>query len=90
MRIIRPAARSIERAILSHILRRISAMQPFETVYVDKIVVACDGTADGGHPRVFLNLSAAGQIECPYCSRLYVLKGKDEAAAPPADTTAHP
>ncbi|HEX4110942.1 MAG TPA: zinc-finger domain-containing protein [Stellaceae bacterium] len=65
-------------------------MQPFETVYVDNIVVACDGTADGGHPRVFLNLSAAGQVECPYCSRLFILKGKGGPAAPPPGTTAHP
>jgi uncharacterized Zn-finger protein len=48
-------------------------MQPFETITVDGPAVACDGTGGvGGHPRVFLNLSAAGQVECPYCSRLFV------------------
>ena len=48
-------------------------MQPFEVIYVPTEVVACDG--DGGvdgHPRVYLNLSAEGRIECPYCSRLFV------------------
>ena len=68
-------------------------MQPFETVYVDKVVVACDGTASGGHPRVFLNLAAAGRIECPYCSRLFILKGQGDAADTPhspTPSTAHP
>jgi len=70
-------------------LRRLSAMQPFETVYVDNVVVACDGTKTGGHPRVFLNLSAAGKIECPYCSRTFILKGA-ESGATPKPSTAHP
>jgi len=70
-------------------LRRLSAMQPFETVYVDNVVVACDGTKTGGHPRVFLNLSAAGKIECPYCSRTFILKGA-ESGATPKQSTAHP
>jgi uncharacterized Zn-finger protein len=62
-------------------------MQPFETVYVDKVVVACDGTDTGGHPRVFLNLAAAGRIECPYCSRLFILK---LPGAEPKPASAHP
>ena len=66
-------------------------MQPFETVFVDSAVVACEGESSGGHPRVFLNLTAAGQIECPYCSRLFILK-KNEAEPPhaPTPSTAHP
>jgi uncharacterized Zn-finger protein len=46
-----------------------------ETFEVDSVVVACDG-GDGplGHPRVYLNIGKEGQIECPYCSRRYVLK----------------
>lgn len=52
-------------------------MQPFEVIYVSKQVVACDGTGGvGGHPRVYLNLSAEGKIECPYCSRLFVDESK--------------
>jgi len=27
------------------------------------------------HPRVFLDVAAAGEIRCPYCSTLYVYKG---------------
>ena len=51
-------------------------MQPFETIYVDDNVVACNGGGGPlGHPRVYLNLSRAGKVECPYCSRLYVLRG---------------
>jgi uncharacterized Zn-finger protein len=52
-------------------------MQPFETIYVDTLIVACNGGGGPlGHPRVYLNLSAGGQIECPYCSRLYVHESK--------------
>ena len=46
-------------------------MVPFETVEIDEMVTACSG--DGlGHPRVYLNLAPAGQVECPYCSRLFI------------------
>jgi len=52
-------------------------MQPFEVIYVSTEVVACNGGGGAlGHPRVFLNLSAEGKIECPYCSRLYVHESK--------------
>ncbi len=46
-----------------------------ETFEVDNPIVSCDG-GDGplGHPRVFLNIGEEGRIECPYCSRLFVLK----------------
>lgn len=52
-------------------------MKPFETIYVDAMEVACDG-GDGplGHPRVFLHIvEENGQVVCPYCSRLFILKG---------------
>ncbi len=50
-------------------------MEPFETIEVDDVEVACDGNAGySAHPRVFLHIDyATGQIQCPYCSRLYVL-----------------
>lgn len=52
-------------------------MQPFEVIYVPQAVVACDGGGGvEGHPRVYLNLSAEGKIECPYCSRLFVHESK--------------
>jgi uncharacterized Zn-finger protein len=48
---------------------------PTEIIEVETAVVACDG-GDGplGHPRVYLNVGKEGQIDCPYCSRRYVLK----------------
>lgn len=63
-------------------------MQPFEVIYVSTDVVACNGGGGAlGHPRVFLNLSAEGKIECPYCSRLFVhesKRGQPIAAGPVA------
>jgi uncharacterized Zn-finger protein len=55
------------------------AGMPFETLYVDAPVIACDG-GDGalGHPRVWLRI-VSHAIICPYCSRRYVL---NEGVAP--------
>ena len=60
-----------------HQLGRDQSSFPVETT-----TVACDG-GDGplGHPRVYLTLSRDGEIECPYCSRKYVLKEGATAAA---------
>jgi uncharacterized Zn-finger protein len=44
--------------------------------------VACDGGSGPlGHPRVWLNIGTQGWIECPYCSRRYVLKEGAVAAS---------
>lgn len=60
-------------------------MQPFETIYVDETIVACNGGGGAlGHPRVYLNLSAEGKVECPYCSRLYIRR-----SAEPGQPTPH-
>ncbi|MGH7062853.1 MAG: zinc-finger domain-containing protein [Stellaceae bacterium] len=60
-------------------------MEPFETIYIDDWVVACNGGGGPlGHPRVYLNLAPAGRVECPYCSRLYLnraVAGLNRAAA---------
>ncbi|MDZ4736614.1 MAG: zinc-finger domain-containing protein [Rhodospirillaceae bacterium] len=57
--------------------------EPFETIETDSETVACDG-GDGplGHPRVYLHMGRQGFVECPYCSRHYVLKalGTPQAA----------
>ena len=55
---------------------------PFETIYTDDRVAACDG-GEGplGHPRVYLNLGPSGKTECPYCSRLFVNRAVSAAAA---------
>ena len=62
-------------------------MQPFETIYVDSMVVACNGGGGPlGHPRVYLNLAADGKIECPYCSRLFILRGRQGSEGHIAET----
>ena len=66
-----------------------SQMGPFETIYIDETVAACNGGGGPlGHPRVYLNLGPAGKIECPYCSRLFVNRAMQSgdtssAATPP-------
>jgi uncharacterized Zn-finger protein len=69
-------------------------MGPFETIYIDETVAACNG-GDGplGHPRVYLNLGPAGKAECPYCSRLFVNRAMQsadvgEATTPPSPSEA--
>jgi uncharacterized Zn-finger protein len=60
-------------------------MPPFETVYVEASVVACDGGGGvGGHPKVYLNMNTAGTVECPYCSRNFVRRGRDGTEPAPA------
>jgi uncharacterized Zn-finger protein len=59
--------------------------EPFEIITVDTGRVACDGGGGAlGHPKIYLNLGDEGRVECPYCSRLYLLR---EGAR--ADTHAH-
>jgi uncharacterized Zn-finger protein len=64
-------------------------MGPFETIYINETVAACNGGGGPlGHPRVFLNLGQDGKVECPYCSRLFVNRAiqganPNEATAPP-------
>ena len=50
--------------------------EPLETIKVDTTAVNCDGGGGAlGHPRVYLQIKPeVGEIECPYCSRLYVLR----------------
>jgi uncharacterized Zn-finger protein len=58
-------------------------MQPFETIYVDTQVVACNGGGGAlGHPRVYLNLGPDHRVECPYCSRLYIHEHARDAHTP--------
>ncbi|HYD65160.1 MAG TPA: zinc-finger domain-containing protein [Azospirillum sp.] len=50
-------------------------MQPIETIEVVTGTVGCDGGGGAlGHPLVYLTLGKDGRVECPYCSRRYVLK----------------
>lgn len=52
--------------------------EPTEIVETEAMTVACDGNGPFGHPRVFLTL-VGGRVMCPYCSRLFVLKGAKAA-----------
>ena len=64
-----------------------SPMGPFETIYINETVAACNGGGGAlGHPRVFLNLGRDGKVECPYCSRLFVNRAM-QAPAPEEATT---
>ena len=72
----------------AHAISR-SHMGPFETIYINETVAACNGGGGAlGHPRVFLNLGRDGKAECPYCSRLFVNRAMqrpapEDAATPP-------
>lgn len=47
-----------------------------EVIETTESRVACNGGDTAlGHPRVWLTLGAEGQVECPYCDRLFVAKG---------------
>jgi uncharacterized Zn-finger protein len=48
---------------------------PPETVETDSTRVWCDGDGPLGHPRVYLEISDEGFVDCPYCDRRFVLKG---------------
>jgi uncharacterized Zn-finger protein len=56
-------------------------MQPTETIVVEDTTVGCDG-GDGplGHPMVYLNIGPKGSVECPYCSRHFVLAANRRVA----------
>ncbi len=73
-----------------------SRLQPPETITVDTPEIYCDGSAqtDGerlrgaqsepknlGHPRIFLTMTRAGTVDCPYCGRHFVLAAGAKAAA---------
>jgi uncharacterized Zn-finger protein len=55
--------------------------EPIETIIVDTHQVACDGGGGAlGHPRIYMTIPPKdGHVECPYCSRDYVLN-KDALA----------
>ncbi len=44
-----------------------------EIVESDSTEVSCDGGGTLGHPRVYLNMGEAGEVECPYCDRKFIL-----------------
>lgn len=53
-----------------------SAPQAPETIHTHSVEVSCDGGEGAlGHPRVYLHMDETGEVECPYCDRLFVLDG---------------
>jgi uncharacterized Zn-finger protein len=59
-----------------------------EIVMVRSHRIACDGVGGAlGHPRVWLEMGAAGFVDCPYCDRRFVAAtaaghDEDEQLAP--------
>jgi uncharacterized Zn-finger protein len=54
-----------------------------DTIYVDSHKIACDGGGGAlGHPKVFLDLNANDEIDCPYCGRHYVYKAAQAKRTP--------
>jgi uncharacterized Zn-finger protein len=53
---------------------------PPEIIEVDTDNVGCDG-GDGplGHPLVYLPIYPNGQVDCPYCGRRFIRRGKADA-----------
>ena len=47
--------------------------EPPEVIEITGKSVACDGGGGAlGHPKVFLTLDVDGNVECPYCDRMFV------------------
>lgn len=56
-------------------------MEPVEIVEVSTSKVVCEGESGAaGHPRVYLNMGAKREVDCPYCGRRFALKEGAEAA----------
>ena len=58
-----------------------------ETITVRSGRIACDGVGGAlGHPRVWLEMGAAGFVDCSYCDRRFVAStaegDEDERLAP--------
>ena len=51
-------------------------MKPFEILSIAHSETSCDGGGGAlGHPKVYLHVKEGeGSVQCPYCSRLFVLK----------------
>jgi uncharacterized Zn-finger protein len=74
--------RAAAAAIIRRHERKEKVTEPFEVITVDTDRVACDGGGGAlGHPKVYLNLGEEGQIECPYCSRLYKMRAGARSGA---------
>ena len=64
-----------------------AATPPPETITVRSHRIACDGVGGAlGHPRVWLEMGAAGFVDCSYCDRRFMavtgVGDEDEQLAP--------
>jgi uncharacterized Zn-finger protein len=63
--------------------------EPPEVIAVKSHRLWCDGGAGAlGHPRVYMEMGAAGFVECGYCDRRFVLateSGPEDEFRDPAD-----
>lgn len=56
-------------------------MQPLEIIHVDEHTVGCDGGGGAlGHPMVYLPMTPEGRVDCPYCSRRFILSEAGKAS----------
>lgn len=56
--------------------------QALETIVVETTRVGCDGGGGAlGHPLVYLTVGKEGRVDCPYCSRRYVLSDTAKVGA---------
>jgi uncharacterized Zn-finger protein len=65
------------------------APEPPEVIPVRSHRLWCDGGVGAlGHPRVYMEIGAAGFVECGYCDRRFVLQsdaGPENERRDPAD-----
>ena len=48
-------------------------MQTAEIIYTDKKEVSCKGNGGAlGHPKIYMNIEATGEVQCPYCSKKFI------------------
>ena len=61
-----------------------------EIITVDEHRVSCEGVGGAlGHPKVYLEMGAAGFVECPYCDRRFVLGAHAHDESELADPAAY-
>ncbi len=62
------------------------SVEPIEVIRVQGERAACDGGGGAlGHPRIFLNMGAEGEVVCPYCSRKFIMAEAGEPSSVAAD-----
>lgn len=47
-----------------------------EVISVSEHRISCDGGGALGHPKVYYEIGEEGFVECGYCDRRFVLKGR--------------